>query len=302
MDYKLDVALKYKAVLGEGPVWDDRRNLLFWIDSLDDKACVFNPKTGQNKVYEVGQNIGTLVLTERDDEVLVGLVDGLYVLNLDTGALTFKVDPEAGIEGNRLNDGKADVKGRLWIGSMCVADNGVEGYDTDFKCNLHRVDTDFNSTVVDPEIRLSNGMVWTEDQKTMYYIDSPTRLVYQYDFDVEKGLISNRRGCVTIPAEFGIGDGMDIDADGNLWIAHYTGWCVGKWDPRTGELLGKIELPVSRITSCAFGGENYDQLYIVTASTGADQDPKPQPEAGYVFVASGLGTKGKPFYRFGSRG
>jgi len=299
MDYKLDVAIKYKAILGEGPVWDERRNLLFWVDSLNDKACVFNPETGENKVYEMGQNIGTLVLTERDDEVLVGLVDGLYILNLDTGALTFKVDPEAGIEGNRLNDGKADIRGRLWIGSMCVADNGGEGYDTDFKCNLHRVDADYTCTVVDPEIRLSNGMVWTEDQKTMYYIDSPTCLVYQYDYDVEKGVISNRRGCVTIPAEFGIGDGMDIDTDGNLWIAHYTGWCVGKWDPRTGELLGKIELPVSRITSCAFGGENHDLLYIVTASIGAKNDAKPQPEAGYTFVASGLGVKGKPFYRFG---
>lgn len=299
MDYKLDVALDYKAVLGEGPVWDDRRNVLFWIDSLDNKACMFNPATGENKLYEMGQNIGTLVLTERDNEVLVGLVDGLYLLNLDTGALTFKVNPEAGIEGNRLNDGKADVKGRVWIGSMCVADNGVEGYDTDCKCNLHRVGTDYTSTVMDPEIRLSNGMVWTEDQKTMYYIDSPTRLVYQYDFDVETGSISNRRGCVTVPAEFGIGDGMDIDRDGNLWIAHYTGWCVGKWDPRTGELLGKVELPVSRITSCAFGGKNYDELYIVTASIGAENDETPQPHAGCTFVARNLGAKGRPFYRFG---
>jgi sugar lactone lactonase YvrE len=124
-------------------------------------------------------------------------------------------------------------------------------------------------------------------------------VVWQYDFDVEKGTIANRRACVTFPAEYGIGDGMDIDCDGNLWVAHYTGWCVGKWDPRTGELLGRIELPVSRVTSCAFGGENYDQLYIVTASIGADKDEKPQPEAGYVFVANGLGVKGRPFYRFG---
>ena len=300
MQYTMDVALDYKAVLGEGPVWDNRKNVLYWIDSLDNKVFSFDPGTKENKHYDVGQNVGTVVLSEKDNELIVGLEDGLYVLNLDTGDLTFTVDPEEGIEGNRLNDGKADAKGRIWIGSMCIADNGVEGYDTSYKCNLHRVGSDFNSEVVDDKIRLSNGMAWTQDNKTFYYIDSPTRSVYKYDFDLARGEITNRSECITIPEEFGVGDGMDIDIDGNLWIAQWTGWCVGKWDPRTGELLGKIDLPVSRVASCAFGGKDYEELYIVTASVNTDKDDKLQPLAGQIFVAKDLGTRGLPFNRFGS--
>ena len=298
MIYKLGVALDHRAILGEGPVWDDRKNLLYWIDSIDNKVGLFDPRTGANKMYEVGQNIGTLILTERDDEVIVGLVDGLYSLNIATGKLAFKVNPEAGIKGNRLNDGKADMKGRIWIGSMCVADNGVEGFDTSFKCNLHRVDADFSSRVMDHEVRLSNGLAWTRDGRTLYYIDSPTRAVFKYDFDPEKGTLANKSVCVTIPKDMGVGDGMDIDVDGNLWIAHWTGWCVGKWDPRTSKLLGRIDIPVARVASCAFGGEKYDKLYIVTASINSEKDARPQPQAGNIFVASELGTKGLPFFRF----
>ena len=296
--FNSEVAIRYKAVLGEGPCWDEKRRLLFWIDSLDDKVCISNLETGATTIFDVGQNVGTLVLTNDDDIVVLGLVDGIYTLNIKTGELVFRCNPEEGIECNRLNDGKADIKGRIWIGSMCVADNGKEGYDTACKCNLHKVNPDYTYELVDPEIRLSNGMVWTQDQKTMYYVDSPTRFVYQYDFDVEKGTISNRRVCIEIPAELGIGDGMDIDVEGNLWIAHYTGWCVGKWDPRTGEMIGKVKVPVSRVTSCAFGGDNQDLLFITTASKFAETDEIPQPDAGCVFVAKNLGTRGYPFWRF----
>ena len=296
--FKCEVAVKYAAILGEGPCWDEKRNLLFWIDSIGNKACISDLKTGATTIFDVGQNVGTLVLTEDDDVVILGLEDGVYSLNIKTGELVFKCNPEEGIEGNRLNDGKADITGRIWIGSMCIADNGKEGYDTSCKCNLHKVNPDFSYELVDPEVRLSNGMVWTQDQKTMYYVDSPTRHVYKYDFDAEKGTISNKTPVIDVPAELGIGDGMDIDADGNLWIAHYTGWCVGKWDPRTGEMIAKIDVPVNRVTSCAFGGENYDQLFITTAAKFADTDEIAQPDAGCVFVARDLGTHGYPFWRF----
>ena len=296
-EWNSTVAVKYYSVLGEGPCWDEKRKLLFWIDSLDDKVCISNLETGATTVFDVGQNVGTLVLTEDDDVVVLGLRDGIYTLNIKTGELLKKCDPE-GIEDNRYNDGKADINGRIWIGSMCVADNGHEGYDTTCKCNLFKIDTDFTGTLVDPEVRLSNGMCWTQDQKTMYYVDSPTRHVYAYDFDAEKGTISNKRVACVVPAELGIGDGMDIDAEGNLWIAHFTGWCCGKWDPRTGEMIGKVNVPVSRVTSCAFGGENMDELYITTSKTFIDEGDDRQPDAGAVFVAKDLGTHGFPFYRF----
>jgi sugar lactone lactonase YvrE len=297
INYDLSVVLNYPAVLGESPVWDERNGVLYWVDSLDNKAFRFDPKTGENRVYEVGQNIGSFVLRENGN-ALIGLQDGLYSLDTSSGAMELMVDPEPELPGNRLNDAKADAKGRLWIGSMVTADSGWEGFDTDYRCNLHMVDTHFKSTVKDPEVRLSNGMAWTEDNKVFYYIDSPSQAVYAYDFDLEKGEISNRRIVIQIPKSFGICDGMDIDVDGNLWIAHWTGWCVGKWDPRTGALLGTIDLPVCRVASCAFGGPDFDELYIVTAKINVDQDGREQPTAGFVYVAKNLGTKGKPFYRF----
>lgn len=298
MDYQLQIALDYRAILGEGPVWDARKNVLLWIDSVDDKLFVFDPATGENKAYPIGQNIGTAILTDRENFVMVGLVDGLYELDLSTGKLVKKTDPEPDLPGNRLNDGKADAAGRIWVGSMCTADNGVEGFDTDYKCNLHKINRDFTCELADPKVRLSNGLSWTEDNKTLYFVDSPERCVFAYDFDLEKGTLSNKRVVIKFPEGFGVGDGMDIDVDGNLWVAHWTGWCVGKWDPRTGELLGKVEVPVSRVASCAFGGKNYDELYIVTASINTDKDERPQPDAGRVFVAKGLNTCGKPFNYF----
>jgi sugar lactone lactonase YvrE len=298
MNYKAEIALRCNVILGESPVWDERRQVLFWVDSVGNKVFIFNPQTGENKVYDIGQNIGTLILTNIEHLVLLGLVDGLYELNLDTGKLTKKTDPEPDLPGNRLNDGKADALGRVWIGSMCTADNGVEGYNTDYKCNLHRINQDFSYQLMDPQVRLSNGMAWNSDNTQFYYIDSPTRNVYVYDFNLKAGTIKNRRICITIPDELGVCDGMDIDIDGNLWIAHWTGWCVGKWDPHTGASLAKVEVPVSRIASCAFGGKNFDELYIVTASINADTDERGQPEAGYVFVARDLGTRGRPFNHF----
>lgn len=296
--YKCEVAVKYNAVLGEGPCWDEKRKLLFWIDSCNNKACISDLKTGATTIFDVGQNVGTLVLTEDDDVVLLGLEKGVYSLNIKTGELTFKCNPEEGIEGNRLNDGKADATGRMWIGSMRVAENGKTGHESGYDCNLHKINQDFTCEVMDPVVRESNGMCWTQDLKTMYYVDTPTCKVFQYDYDAEKGTISNRRVCLEIPEELGVPDGMDIDAEGNLWIAQFDGWCVCKWDPRTGEMLGKVEVPVARVTSCAFGGENQDELYITTASMFADQDEIAQPDAGCVFVAKNLGTHGYPFYRF----
>ena len=297
MNYVVKTALDHKFILGEGPVWDEKTQKLFYIDSLGNAAGVFDPETGENRLYAAGQNVGTLVLTERSDTVILGLEDGLYSLNLSTGELVFKADPE-GKQGNRLNDGKADSRGRIWIGSMCTADNGVEGYDTPCRCGLYKVDTDFSCSAADREIRLGNGIAWTQDDKTMYFVDSPTRSVFKYDFDAETGTASNKQICINIPESFGVCDGMDIDIDGNLWIAHWTGWCVGKWNPATGELLGKIELPVSRVSSCAFGGPNFDKLYITTANAGADNDDIKQPDAGKIFVAENLGTRGLPFNRF----
>ena len=297
-----ELALRYPAKLGEGPVWDERRETLFWIDSTGNKACAFRPASGENRVYELGQNVGTLILTENENVVLVGLEDGLYSLDLRTGELRLKLPLEQDRPSNRLNDGKADAAGRIWIGSMTCSDNGAaaerDREQADYPCALYRVGTDFSCATQIAKVGLSNGMAWTADNRTFYYIDTLERAVFAFDFHVEEGSISNGRKCIQIPQDMGLADGMDIDVDGNLWIAHWSGWCVGKWDPRSGTLLEKIEVPVCRVASCAFGGKNYEELYIVTCSETLQTDWMPQPDAGRMFVARDLGTRGLPFHRF----
>jgi len=295
MANQLEIALHIKAVLGEGPVWDEKENLLYWIDSLDNKVFRFNPETGENKTYDVGESIGFLALREKGGAV-IGLRTGFYFLDLDTGALEKICDPEEG-KGNRVNDGKADAKGRIWAGSMAVRDNGTIGL-TQPQCGFYMLDTDLQPHLKIDRVGLSNGLAWTEDNKTMYYIDSPTMTVVAYDFDLEKGEISNKRVVINIPQELQIGDGMDIDTDGNLWIAHWKGWAVAKWDPRTGEMLQKIDIPVERVASCAFGGKEYDELYITTACVDMkEEDWEKQPHAGCLFRIK-PGAKGRPFFRF----
>jgi sugar lactone lactonase YvrE len=129
------------------------------------------------------------------------------------------------------------------------------------------------------DVGCSNGIVWTHDKKTMYYIDTPTMKIDAFDYDLATGAISKRRTAVTVAEEHGSPDGMTIDAEGKLWVAHWDGWRVCRWDPTTGKLIQKVRLPVARPTSCAFGGPALDTLYITSASN----ELNPAAKAGGLF-------------------
>jgi len=143
------------------------------------------------------------------------------------------------------------------------------------------------------DIGVSNGICWSADQKTMYYIDSHPKKVEAFDFDPATGDISNRRTITTFQEGDGWPDGMTIDSDGNLWVAHWAGWKVTQWDPKTGNLLRTIKIPVSKVTSVAFGGPELTDLYVTTASKGVDPAP-----AGALFRVTGLGVKGVPAFEY----
>ena len=148
------------------------------------------------------------------------------------------------------------------------------------------------------EVAISNGLAWSADSRTLYYIDSPTRRVDAFDFDPEEGGLSNRRTAVALQDGWGYPDGMAIDAEDKLWVALWEGWGVARFDPGSGELLARIEVPVARVTSCCFGGPGYQDLYITTASRDMEAEEwKRQPEAGGLFVAR-PGVPGLPAARF----
>lgn len=134
------------------------------------------------------------------------------------------------------------------------------------------------------DIAISNGIVWTSDRSTMYYIDSPTRRVDAFDYHPDTGEISNRRTAFEIPDGLGYPDGMSIDAEDRLWVALWNGWSVVRFDPQNGKLLDRIELPVANVTACAFGGPELNELYITTARKGtSDEELEKQPHAGGLF-------------------
>jgi sugar lactone lactonase YvrE len=192
---------------------------------------------------------------------------------------------EEGLPLNRCNDGKCDAEGRLWVGTMSRMFTAGAG-------SFYSIDQNFKVQKHLDQITISNGMAWSEDNKTLYYIDSPTQQVNAFHFDLENGEIRFDRTVIEIPTEMGTPDGMCIDQEGKLWVAHYGGFGVYRWDPVSGKLMEKIELPVPNITSCTFGGENLDILLITTARENlTDSQLGEYPLSGDVFLVQ-TNTKG----------
>ena len=275
---KLELGLDAKASLGEGAAWDSQRKLLYWVDINGEKVHIYNPKDGSDRAIQVGQPVGTLAPRQKGGLVLA-MSKGLYFLDVDSGQLDFISDPESGLPGNRFNDGKCDPAGRFWAGTMSTVGQKKAG-------SLYRMDPDLSVHKMVDGITTSNGLIWSLDKRTMYYIDTPTMEVSAFDYNNLSGEIRNRRAAVRVPEGEGRPDGMTIDAEGMLWVAMWEGWQVNRYNPLSGEKLMSVSLPVERVTSVAFGGDNLDELYITTAiPEPAKADPAKQPLAGGLFKA-----------------
>jgi sugar lactone lactonase YvrE len=291
MDSALELLVDQHALVGEGPLWDEQAQVLYWVDILSSKLFIYDPASGQNREFDVGQHVGTVV-TRASGGLMLAVQNGFAAFDLDTEELTLIVDPEAHIPGNRFNDGKCDPAGRLWAGTMAYENPQDSG-------SLYRLDTDMSVHRIFGGVAISNGIIWSLDHTTMYYIDTLAKNVRAFDYDNATGDIANERAVVTVPDEVGMPDGMTIDVEGMLWVAHYGGSCVCRWHPDTGELLEKIELPVTQVTACAFGGPNLDTLYITSAAQELDaEELARQPLAGALFRIK-TAYQGVPSFRFG---
>lgn len=277
-ELKKIATLEYKieAILGEGAIWNYKTQELYWIDIEGKQLNIYNPKTKTNKILPTLSRIGTVVpFTE--NEVLVALEDGVHKMNIDTGKSILFTDMKNQLSESRLNDGKCDPAGRFWVGSMHF--NQDKG-----KANLYTVTADNDLQKKIDSVTISNGIVWTSDKKTMYYIDTPTSTIKEFDYNNETGEISNGKIAVQIPESLGFPDGMTIDEEDMLWVGMWNGNAVIRFNPKTGKVLSKIKVPAHNITSCAFGGENLDVLYITTAKVDMTlEEIKKYPLAGSVF-------------------
>lgn len=289
----IEVIWKGPARLGECPIWDDRRNRLFWIDSLEQKvwsaeAC------GADAIYSRAPDIiGSIGLCE-DGRLIAGLGKGFAFLDFRPGAdalVEWIGDPDPAQADTRLNDGKVDRQGRFWCGSMNrdFADANAALYRLDPDLSWHRMDDGFT---------VSNGIVISLDGRTLYFSDSRVDRSYCYNLDPSSGALSQRREYLDTSAYAGRVDGATIDTQGNYWAALFDGAAIGCFSPE-GEMVRHVPMPIRCATMCAFGGADMDVLYVTSATFSmTGQDLADEPSAGALFAIHGLGACGVPEPRF----
>jgi sugar lactone lactonase YvrE len=286
----VELVVDARAVLGEGPLWHGGQGRLHWVDIEGGLLHIFDPTTGKDRALPVGTRVGTVV-PRASGGLLLALESGFSFFDPEGGGLTPIADPEETLPTNRFNDGKCDPSGRFWAGTMDMELTPGAG-------SLYRLDADLSVHRVLDNVSISNGLAWSLDLRTLYYIDTPTRAVTAFDYDDATGAISRGRDVVSVPEELASPDGMTIDAEGKLWVAHWGAGAVCRWDPNTGELMGTISVPAAHTTACAFGGDDLGDLYVTTARSGlSEAQLAAQPLSGGVFRAR-PGVRGVPAFEF----
>ena len=285
-----ELLLDSRSPLGEGPLWDADRGVLWWVDILECLVQCYNPADGTNRTWNIGQMPGTLVLA-KDGRLVLAAEKGFLWFDPETGTTETITNPEPDRPENRFNDGKCDPAGRLWAGTMPICEQGNTGA-------MYCLHADGRAEKMANDYAIPNGIVWNAEATEMYHIDSPTRRIDAWDYDHHTGAINKRRPLYNVQQEGAFPDGMAMDVEGKIWLALWGGWAVIRLDPATGEELDRLELPVSQVTACSFGGPALDELYITSANKGLkEEELAKQPHAGSLFKAK-LCVAGTEFTKF----
>jgi sugar lactone lactonase YvrE len=279
---------------GEGVVWDHARGELLWVDV--GAGRLYRGRPGPVAIehlgcFELGCPLGA-VAPAQDGGWIAAVGPGFARLAPD-GALTWLTRPAAGQPELRMNDGACDPGGRFWAGTMAYAETRGAG-------TLYRLDPDGMSTAMVSGTTISNGLGWSLDGRTLWFADSGDATVDAFDFDLQTAGISGRRTVVEFDPRDGVPDGLVVDAHDHIWVAIWNGGEVRRYSP-DGDLVARVRLPVSRPTSCCFGGPELDVLFISTAREGLRAEAlHNEPDAGRLFCAQ-TGTRGVAQPAYASR-
>jgi sugar lactone lactonase YvrE len=272
----IEVALAAAAEVGEGPIWDASRSALLWVDIYRCEVHLFDPASGGDTVFGVGQPVGAVATTASGD-LRLAVRDGFARLDVGSGEVRLVAPVEIALSDNLMNDGKCDRAGRFLAGTTSYSETPGAGA-------LYRLNADLTVDTILADVTLSNGLDWSPDGTIMYYVDSRLQRIDMLDYDTAGG-VAGRRTFLEIPRDAGMPDGLTVDADGHVWVALWGGAAVRRYAP-DGTLDRVLPLPVSFVTSCAFGGAQLDELYITTSSWEFDAARfEAEPEAGALFVA-----------------
>lgn len=281
---QIDMIWESPDALGEGPIWHVGEQALYWLDIVKPSLQRLDPATGEYREWPMPESIGSLVPGAKGGLVAT-MGNRVVAIDMPSGAISTLIEVPNWRDDIRMNNGKCDRQGRYWFG---VANLDVENP----KGRLYRFDSDGTLTQMEDKITISNGLGWSPDNKTFYYTDGLKYRIYQYDYDLESGAISNRKPFVQLPKSPIEPDGLTVDSEGYVWEAQWNSWKIFRYAP-DGKLALEIDMPVQRPTSCIFGGPNLDILYVTSSSQNMGEDEPLSPPAGGLFAID-AGVRGLP--------
>lgn len=272
--------------LGEGLLWSARENAVYWVDILAPALHRLSLADESVSTWPMPEKIGWVIERRDRPGFIAGLQSGFCELTLEPFACRLLVDPEPHYPDNRMNDAVADHLGNIWAGTMDCGASIETG-------SLYRLGKDFQVTCRDRGYIVTNGPVFSPERDCLYHNDTGRGVVYRFAFG-DDGEIRDKTEFLKFPRDWGLPDGMTVDAAGGLWIAHWGGARVSRFTA-DGKLDRVIPLPVSQVTNCVFGGSGLDRMFVTSAAI----DKAEEPLAGALFEVDAGGMKGLAPHYFG---
>jgi len=264
----VEVALRARDSVGEGPFWDAEGRVLLRVDIRGEQVIDWSADTRTETRTDVGGPVSLVVPDDRGGRIVAGGSAVTRWAADGTRSEICRLDPDT--PSTTANDGKCDQRGRLWIGTW-DRDGGALG-------TLSVVDLDGSVRLAESGLSSSNGIAWDADSTALYLVDTPRRVIWRYDFDLDAGRLGDREEFVRIPDDDGLPDGLATDEGGGVWVALFSGGAVHRYDAG-GTRTDVVPMPVTYPTSLAFGGDDLRTLFVTSSSAHLDE-----PLAGSVFA------------------
>ena len=286
---KVECIWEARAGLAESTIWVDEEQALYFVDGLGGRLLRYSESQGAGEVYRHDGEIG-FVAQRVGGGFIAGMGNKLYELDTQLGTAVEVACPEPQLPNSQFNDGKVDPRGCLWAGTVDRDCSQPVG-------SLYHVRKDFSWRAVDNGYLCANGPAFSPDGRILYHTDSMRRTIYQFDLDLDEGTIVNKRVFVQFDEHAGLPDGMTVDCEGRLWVAHFGGARVTAFRP-DGKTDAVVYVPAPNVTTCAFGGMNGATLFIITSRTWmTEAQLREAPLAGGLFACEGLAA-GIPAFAF----
>src|SRR5262245_46564232 len=289
---QVECVLEHQDLIGESPLWSASEGALYWVDVIGHSLYRLAFEKRNCTRWVMPEAIGSIGF-RRGGGLVAGMRSGIYALDMSSARreALFKLGADA--PGLRFNDGKCDLAGRFWSGTMDDQSFAPVG-------KLYRLEPSGQCTVADEDFIIVNGIAWAPDNRTMYVADTRRDIVWAYDFDLPTGAIAGKRPWISTERIAGRVDGATVAQDGTYWCAHVRGGEVAQYDP-DGKLIQTISLPVKYPLMCSFGGPDMNILFVTTSrAIATPEELMSQPLSGSVFAIHDTGSIGIPESEFGS--